>query len=279
MNLGMKTLAWLTEFAVLEGSAAQSLLAWQPTDVELPSGEKMRQNVAWKFEFNEHGKIGKFTQELDTTALIADVGKRNIATVLRMFDSAKLLLKGNAYSPALMSQLARTLANMYAPAIDCSMSSSSSSGFDLKGVPSEVCVANFQAFLGGAKQLDFNVDAIAAVPSSGGTTVLLWQKSALEIAGLPLTMNIPIKMDFNSVGLITDSEECDSAVLAGKSVLGLQGVPGSGPSRLAILGWMRRGRSSRRARCLQSSARAQRGIPHVDGLRPLGLLVFKRLHP
>jgi len=232
MNLGMKTLAWLTEFAVLEGSAAQSLLAWQPTDVELPSGEKMRQNVAWKFEFNEHGKIGKFTQELDTTALIADVGKRNIATVLRMFDSAKLLLKGNAYSPALMSQLARTLANMYAPAIDCSMSSSSSSGFDLKGVPSEVCVANFQAFLGGAKQLDFNVDAIAAVPSSGGTTVLLWQKSALEIAGLPLTMNIPIKMDFNSAGLITGySEEWDTS-----AVLETRARAASLASRLSLVG-------------------------------------------
>jgi len=208
-------LAWSTEYAVLDGTAGQSFLAWQPTDMELPSGEKMRQNVAWKFEFNEHGKIGKFTQELDTTALIADVGTRNVATVLRMFDAAKLLLQGNEYSPLLMSQLAKTLENMYAPAIDCSLSPSSSSGFDLKNVPFDVCTSNFEAFFGGAKQVDFNVDAIAAVPSSGGTTVLLWQKNALEIAGLPLTMNNAIKVDFNLAGLIIGySEEWDtSAVL------------------------------------------------------------------
>jgi len=215
MNLGMINLDWSTEFAVLEGTGGQNLLVWQPNLFELPSGARLSQDVAYRFEFDEDGKISKWAMELDTTALIADVTEKNIATVLRLYDSAKLLLKGNTLSPELVAKVVSKVASSYAPTYDCSLSPASSAGFDLKGVPLQVCAAKEVDFYGGAKQVDWVIDAIAAVPASGGTRILLWQRNAVEVAGLPLTMNIASKVDFNAAGLITGfAQELDtSAVL------------------------------------------------------------------
>jgi len=211
---GSKTLDWSTEFAVVEGSGGKAVLVWQPAEQELLSGSRLSQDIAYRFEFDDEGKISKFAQESDTTAFIADVGTKNVATVLSVFDKAKLLLKGNTLSPALMATLAGELASSYAPAVDCSMSPASSSGYDLRGVPFHFCLAKAQEFLGDAKQVDWAIDAVAPVPASGGTSILLWQKNAMEVAGLPLTMNSAFKVDFNVAGLITSfAQELDTSAV------------------------------------------------------------------
>merc|ERR1711865_206893 len=202
-----KLLDWdMRSIAIDPSSGGAKILTYQPFDMvgtttggmDVPGTELHGLDMSLVYVFNEMGKVASFHQVVDADiiegvqnkvdafgrgVLLADaptnwaeVGTRNIATVQKVDDVAKQMLRGKQLSLPVLTKLLKESSSFYASQVSCSAGDVQSSvSFSLKEVSLMECAGAFAKLFGNVKVLGWDMENVAIDPSRSGRTILTYQ--------------------------------------------------------------------------------------------------------
>merc|ERR1711865_908391 len=203
----IKFLDWdMRSIAIDPSSGGAKILTYQPFDMvgtttggmDVPGTELHAVDMSVVYVFNEMGKVASFHEVVDADIIKgvqnkvdafgrgvllagashnwAEVGTRNIATLLKVNDIAKHMVKGKQLALPLLTKLLKESSSFYASQVSCSAGDEQSSvSFSLKEVPFMECAGAFAKLFGNVKVLGWDLENVAIDPSRSGRTILTYQ--------------------------------------------------------------------------------------------------------
>jgi len=250
-----KLLDWdMRSIAIDPSSGGAKILTYQPFDMvgtttggmDVPGTDLHGVDMSLVYVFNEMGKVASFHQVVDADiiegvqnkvdafgrgVLLADtpnnwaeVGTRNVATVQKLNDINKQMLRGKQLALPVLTKLLKESSSFYASQVSCSAGDVQSSvSFSLKEVPMMECAGAFAKLFGNVKVLGWDMENVAIDPSRSGRTILTYQPTDFvgsttdgqEVPGTELhAVDFSWQYQFNEQGKIAAYHmEMDSGII------------------------------------------------------------------
>jgi len=250
-----KLLDWdMRSIAIDPSSGGAKILTYQPFDMvgtttggmDVPGTDLHGVDMSLVYVFNEMGKVASFHQVVDADiiegvqnkvdafgrgVLLADtpnnwaeVGTRNVATVQKLNDINKQMLRGKQLELPVLTKLLKESSSFYASQVSCSAGDVQSSvSFSLKEVPMMECAGAFAKLFGNVKVLGWDMENVAIDPSRSGRTILTYQPTDFvgsttdgqEVPGTELhAVDFSWQYQFNEQGKIAAYHmEMDSGII------------------------------------------------------------------
>jgi len=252
-----KILDWdMKSVAIDPASGGAKILTYQPFDLvgtttggmDVPGTALRGVDMSFVYVFNDMGQIASFHQEVDTGIIEgvqskvagygreilqavapsnwAEVGLKNVASLLKVVDLQKHMAEGKQLSLPLLTKLFKETSSFYASQVSCSTGDKQTSfSFSLSDVPYMECAGAFAKLFGNVKLIGWHMENVAIDPASSGKTILTYQPTAFvgstadgqEVPGTQLRdVDISWKYHFNEQGQIAASHlEIDSGIMEG----------------------------------------------------------------
>jgi len=252
-----KLLDWdMKSIAIDPSSGGAKILTYQPFDMvgtttggmDVPGTELHGVDMSLVYVFNEMGKVASFHQVVDAGIIEgvqnkvdafgrgvlltdashnwAEVGSKNIATLLKMNDIAKKNVRGKQLALHVLTKNDKESSSFFASQVSCSAGDMQSSiSFSLRDVPERECSVAFAKLFGNVKMTDWDQKNVAIDPSSSGKTILAYQPTDFvgtttegqEVPGTALhAVDFSWQYQFNEQGQIAAYHmEMDSGILEG----------------------------------------------------------------
>jgi len=244
----------IRSIAIDPSSGGAKILTYQPFDMvgtttggmDVPGTELHGLDMSLVYVFNEMGKVASFHQVVDADiiegvqnkvdafgrgVLLADapnnwaeVGTRNVATVQKLNDISKQMLRGKQLALPVLTKLLKESSSFYASQVSCSAGDVQSSvSFSLKEVSLMECAGAFAKLFGNVKVIGWDMENVAIDPSRSGRTILTYQPTDFvgsttdgqEVPGTELhAVDFSWQYQFNEQGKIAAYHmEMDSGII------------------------------------------------------------------